>query len=333
VRWDDVNVRARGVATHLIDQGVLARLALVRSWEQFAATARDAGYPVDPRVPQSPAQLDRIIGSVAAARLALLGRWLGPRRAVLQVVYEAEERHALRALLRGAVQGLSPDTRLRTVIPTPELPAPALAELARAESPAALAAGLLRYGHPAGRALQSAQAGDHGGALLGMELALARTFAARTVRAARKGGRILRAFAGWTIDLENTSTLMQAAGLDLPPSDLFLAGGRVLTLSRFTALAQSRDASVVQAGLDEVFAGTPYAAVFRHTDGALGMERRVLAAQIAWCKAMARLQPLGPAVVLGILLAIRAEAWDLRAAAWAVALEATAGLSVLAERT
>ncbi|HEX9892974.1 MAG TPA: V-type ATPase subunit [Gemmatimonadales bacterium] len=325
MRWDDVNARARGLATHLLDEPNRLRLAKARTWDQLVQVARDAGYPLGDRPPDSLDQFDAAVGEVTAKRLALLGRWLGYRRTALAVVYEVEERQALRALLRGAVQGVSPAARLRSVLPTPALPRATLQQLARAQSPAELAALLLRHGHPAGRALAAAVADPRPPGLLGLELALSRTFAARATRAARRGGRILRAFASWTIDLENAWTVLQAPGwgAEAIAPDGFLGGGRVLGLERFTALARLEDSSAIRNGLAEAFGGSPFATMFdAHGGDDAGFERRALTAEIEWCQPMARLQPLGPAVVLGVLLRIRAEAHDLRAAAWRIALAA-----------
>jgi vacuolar-type H+-ATPase subunit C/Vma6 len=160
-------------------------------------------------------------------------------------------------------------------------------------------------------------------------MALARTFAARATRAARRGGRILRAFAAWIVDLENAWALLQAPewGPDVEAADLFLPGGRALRLERFSELSRAGVDSIHD-GLADAFAGSPFRRLFvAESAGENRFERRALGAQIDWCRAMARLQPLGPPVVLGVLLRIRAEAFDIRVAAWSAALLAPAGAS------
>lgn len=330
MRWDDVNARARGLATHLLNEQELHRVADAHSWDELVRALRDAGYPLGSAAPAGLEQLDTLVGEVTARRYALLGRWLDHRRSVLALVYEVEERDALRALLRGAVQGVSAARRIQGLTPTPELPRAALEDLAQAASPADLARLLLRHGHPAGRALDAAVTDPHPPGLLGLEMALARTFAARATRAARRGGRILRAFAAWIVDLENAWALLQAPewGPDVEAADLFLPGGRALPMERFSELSRAGVVDAIHEGLANAFAGSPFRRLFvAESAGENRFERRALGAQIDWCRAMARLQPLGPPVVLGVLLRIRAEATDIRAAAWSAALLAPAGAS------
>ena len=327
MRWDDVNARARGLGTHLIAPADLEGLAAVKSWEEFLRRLAEHGYPLSPDAPAANAdEFDRHVGNVTAERLALLSRWLGPRQGAVGVILELEERQSVRALLRGVVQGMSPGGRLHAVTPTPALPRPALERLATASSPADLAKQLVRLGHPVGRALEVALVHPTAPGLLGLELAISRTFAARAVRAARHGGRVLRAFTAGAIDLENAWTLLQvpAWGTDLKAEDAWLPWGHALPLARFAELAAG-DPAAVRTGLASAFAGSPLGVAFAAEGGKESdFERRALAAQIAWCTALARLQPLGPARVLLVLCRIRAEAHDLRSVAWGVALAAPA---------
>ena len=324
MRWDDVNARARGLGTHLLTPADLAELSRARSWDEFLHRLVARGYPVPPgAMAPNAGEFDRQVGDVTAGRLAILSRWLGARQGALGAVYELEERQAVRALLRGVVQGLSPGGRLHAVTPTRALPRPALERLAAAASPAELAAGLLQLGHPVGRALEVALAQPVAPGLLGLELAITRTFAVRATRAARQGGRVLRAFIAWTIDLENAWALLQAPawGARPRPEDFWLPGGQVLPLERFAEIA-SGEPGQVRSALASAFAGSPSAEVFGGSGDDAGYERRTLAAQITWCTALARLQPLGPAVVLLLVSRIRAEAHDLRSVAWGIELDA-----------
>lgn len=325
MRWDDVNARARGLATHLLTPRDLHELVRARSPDDLQRLLEARGYPGAAEGAESASRFDRHVGDVTAVRFALLGRWLGPRRSALGVIYEVEERQAVRALLRGAVQALSPAGRLHAVTPTPGLPRPQLEALAAAASPADLARRLLALGHPVGRALQVATSEPATQGLLGLEAAVARTYAVRATRAARRGGRILRSFTAWAIDAENAWAVLQADlwGPQAQPQEFWLPGGRVLSPERFVQLAVAPEGA--RSELASAFAGSPFAAVFSQPPGGeAGFERGLLAAQIAWCRAMARLQPLGPAVVLGVLSRIRAEAHDLRAIAWGLELQAPA---------
>jgi hypothetical protein len=327
VRWDDVNARARGLATHLLGPADFADFATVRTREALLQHLAARAYPLPAGgIAPDPDAFDRLVGDVTAGRLALLSRWLGPRQEALGVMYELEERQAVRALLRGVVQGLSPTGRLRAATPTPALPRAALERLAAASSPADLAQWLLRLGHPVGRALQLALAAPLAPGLLGLELAITRTFAARARRAARRGGRVLRSFASWTIDLENVCTLLQAEAWrgDLEAEQAWLPGGRALPLARFASLAAG-DPAELPSAFESAFAGLPFGAMLGAPDLATaGLERRVLSSQIAWCRTLARLQPLGPAGVLLVVGRIRAEAHDIRALAWGIELGAPA---------
>ena len=187
--WGAVNARARGIATHLLDRESLLLAAGADSWDAATRTLVDRGYPAragEARL--TPLEFDRVTGQVLAERLGMLARWLGPRGRALAILSEETEFRTLRRLLRGAAQGISPGARLREAIPTAGLSERVLDRLSRAESPARLAELLLRLGHPAGRALQSAGAALRGSALWRLEGALARLFAERSTRAARRAG-------------------------------------------------------------------------------------------------------------------------------------------------
>lgn len=316
--WDAANARARGLATHFLAREDLVRAARTRSLPELGVRLSEAGYRVSDGLSASPADLDRRIGHTVGARYRLLGRWLGAGQAVLAVVMEDEDRRAIRSLLRGAAQGVSPGARLRGVNPTPTLGERVLERLAGAASPAALAAALVRAGHPAGRVLEAALADPHLAklGLLGLEAALSRLFATRAARAARSGGRIVRAFVEQALDLENSWTLLASSGWgkDVAADDLYLPGGRLVTRQWYGQMAADRDPVRMLEALRTRFAGGPLASVFDGESRDPGtLERRALAAQIAWFRVEARRNPLSAAVVLGVILRIRAEARDLRA--------------------
>jgi vacuolar-type H+-ATPase subunit C/Vma6 len=332
VRWDDVNARARGLATHLLRRADLLRAAAAGGWLAAARALLGRGYPADPTSAiASPDDFDREVGRVAARRLGILARWLAARRPALAVVYGDEERRSIRALLRGAVQGSAPEARLRGLLPTAGLSERALGLLSRADSPAGLVHALLRLGHPAGRALEAAA--PHGSAasggwlgLLRMEVALSRLFAARATRAARRGGRLVRRFAAALIDLENLWTLdgLGDWSADVAPADLFLPGGEIVSRARFVELASVPGPARRRAELKVALRRTAFARLFE-PDNRLGSEGRALAAMIAWLRSEARREPLGPAVLLEVVERIRAEAHDVRAAVGGAQLAAPLG--------
>jgi vacuolar-type H+-ATPase subunit C/Vma6 len=323
--WGAANARARGLATHLLDRPALIHAAGAGSWAATIRRLVEQGYALpDAGAELSPEEFDRATGEVQLARLRLLGRWLGGQREALAILYEDEERRILRALLRGAAEGPSPEARLRGLSPTPGLSRRAMERLARVESPALLAEALVRMGHPAGRAL--AQAARHSSeaappGLWRLETALSQTFALRATRAARRGGKEVRGFVGLLIDLENAGSLLLARdwGPEIGPDEVFLPGGTVLDRKRFAALAALPDQAGVSVALEQAFAHTPLARVFR-VEGSRDFDARASSALLEWLRHESRRNPLGPGVVLWVLQRIRAEARDLRFLSAAVQL-------------
>ena len=328
MRWDDVNARARGLATHLLDRRALDALAASSEWTTFLARVATLGYPLDPGSGAlvDPPAFDRAVSGVASARLALLGRWLADRRAVLAVALEDEERRTVRALLRGVAQGASPGARLRAVIPTPALPPRALERLARASTIAELARELVRLGHPAGRVMEDQLRRSSAPGLRTLEWALTRMFSQRAVRAARRGGTVVRQFASDLVDEANLWTLLLAAPLetDAPPDSEFLPGGARVTKTLFARLRVERDGDRLLEALRVALSGSPLGVALAPDPLDLAsVEARAAAARIAWLRRVARRDPLGPAVVLSVLERIRAETRALRAIAWGVAFGAS----------
>jgi vacuolar-type H+-ATPase subunit C/Vma6 len=329
MRWDDVNARARGLATHLLDRSALASLSGVPDWPAFVSRVTALGYPLDLAggATADPPAFDRAVSLAASARLGLLERWLSARAGVLAVVLEDEEFRTVRALLRGAAEGASPGARLRASTPTPQLPMRSLERLARAASVPELARELQRIGHPAGRALQDALGRASAPDLRALEWALARLFTVRAVRAARAGGPVVRRFASELVNQENAWTLLLAAPLE--PGGAadrdFLPGGMLLTREHFARLRAERDGDRVLQELRRLLEGTALGTALAAEPFDLSsLEQRAASARIAWLRGLARRDPLGPAVILAVLERIRAEARALRAIAWGVAFGAPA---------
>lgn len=325
--WGAANARARGLATHLLDRASLLFAAGAGSWQAAARALVERGYPLDERGAQlTPQELDRATGQVLSRRLSLLGRWLGPRREALAILYEEAEYRALRKLVRGATQGVAPGARLRGTTATPGLPERALELLAQARSPAHLTETLIRLGHPAGRALQAAGGVAKAPELWRLEGALAQVFALRATRAARHAGRAVRRFAAMLIDLENAEALLlrQEWGSEASAEDVFLPGGLVLDRARFGAAA-ALGADRIEMALAGWFARTPLGKLFGGPPGEQSFEARALSALLAWQRREGRRDPLGPGVVLEVIERMRAEAHDVRLVSGAADLGAPPG--------
>lgn len=323
--WGDLNARARGLTTHLLTHAHLDALAHAPDRVALAAELRRLRLPVAEE-DTSPAALDLAVRRVAAARLRILAWWCGPRAPVLAVLFEDEDRRSLRAVLRGAVQGVAPEARLAGLVPSGALPERALQELARQDNPGAAAALLVAWRNPYGTALlphASAAQPD----LFKLELELNRTYAERALRASRKVGGLLIAYVRETIDLENayTAFVLAAEGKDVTPKDAFLPGGDHVTVEVFE-VAAAADPAVAGRKLAAAFADTPLGPAFeRHGNDAVQLEDAVLRIRVRELARATRLDPLGPAPLLAYALRLRAELLDLRRIIWGVALGAPRG--------
>lgn len=331
--WGDVNARARGLATRLLDRPTLERLGREGSLREVAEGLRARGFPVraEGAERRTPEALEEAVRRGTGARTALLARWLGPRTEVLRVLFEAEDRRSARALLRGAAAGAPPADRIAGLVPTPELPAEALKELAEAPGPADVARGLRERGHPFGEALS--EEGGEASDLLEVERRLAASFAARAVAAVPRRESALRRFVARVLDLENGWTaLLWDGSSDEPPAEgFFLEGGRVLDRERFRRVAGGDSFAGRREALAAAFGNTPLGrAIGRAPDDPGVLAVRTLRARIAEERAAALRAPLGPAPVLLYALRLRGEASDLRRIVWGAALGAPAG-TVLGE--
>jgi vacuolar-type H+-ATPase subunit C/Vma6 len=324
-RWEDLTVRTRGLATHLLTPGQLDALARAPDLDALGDAFRALGLLVPEAGAVTPEQLELAVRRAAAARLHTLTRWAGARKALLAVVFEDEDRRSLRAMLRGAVHGAPPEERLGGVIPTPALPERALGELARQPTTGAVAALLTAWGSPYGTALLPDAAATHPD-LLTLEYRLNRAFAARALEGARAArSRQLVEFVRDTIDLENAATAFVLGGAekDAPSNQAFLDGGRRLPLAAFLDAIAAREPNEVGRRLAAAFRPDPLGtALERHANDPAALEEALLRQRIATLRARAWWDPMGPATVLGYVLQLRAEMLDLRRAIWGVALGA-----------
>lgn len=323
-QWEDIDARARGLATHLPSDTELQLLSGVSDAAALAVDLRRLGVPLAAETVPQPRELELAVRRWAAAALATLARWAGPRTLALAAIYEEEDRTSLRAMFRGASCGVPVEARLSGLIPTPSLPERALEELARQVSVGAVVTLLQVWGNPYGVAL-SRVARIAEPDLFAIELALDRTFAARALAAARRGGPELVAFVGESVDLANavTAVVLAAAGKDVVPKDAFLPGGVRVSIVAFEEAAAAGGPGRAGVRLARSFAPSPLANAFRNLGGDPDrLDDELLRLRVEELHQRVLLSPLGSAPVLWFALRLKACVIDLQRIIWGQALAA-----------
>ena len=331
IRWEDVDARARGLASHLLSSAELQLLARAPDIPALEAELRRLGFPLAGDAALEPAELEVGVRRWAAAALATLARWAGTRAAALAIIYEDADRKSLRAILRGALCGAPADTRLSGLIPTPTLPERALEELARQVSIPAIVTLLQVWSNPYGAALSAAARAAQPDPFA-IDLALDRTFAIRALAAARRGGPDLVAFVRESLDLANavTAILLAAAGKDIVPKDAFLPGGARVSIVTFEEAAAAGGPGLAGIRLARAFAPSPFASAFHDLAADPSrLEDDLLRVRVRALQRRVLLSPLGPAPVLWFALRLRACVADLQRIIWGAAL-ATPGADLVA---
>jgi len=327
--WDDLNARARGLATHLLGRAALDRMARAADLPAVATELAHRGYPVPAGAGAAPA-LDLGARRAAGTRLALLARRAGHRAEPLRILFEDEDRRSIVALLRGAAAGAPEDQRLAGLVPTPALPERALRALARQSSLSSVAALLGAWRHPLADDLpREATAAEPD--LLRLETAVTRVFARRALAGARRTGRhgLLSRYVRDLIDQENAwAALSLSSEREARPADYWLEGGERLTREVFERAFGAGGPAAAAPLLATALAGTPIAAALADAAdrGAADLERRALAGRIRDLQSEARHAPLSPAPLLWYALRLRAEVLDLRWLAWGLTLGAPPAL-------
>jgi vacuolar-type H+-ATPase subunit C/Vma6 len=324
--WDDLNARARGLGTHLLGSQVLEGLAQAPDLTAVAAELERRGYVIDESARGSAAGLELAARRAAAAKLRILSRWAEHRTETLVVIFEDEDRRSITALIRGAVQHAPAELRLSGLIPTNELPERALEELARQPSAPAVVALLAVWGHPLGKAAQSAAAGAEPD-LLSLETAINVAFVQRALRGARRAGRrgVLYRYVRQLVDIQNAYAALVLSQEKGEPraAEQWLPGGGGIPLPLFERAVATRDSAAAARLLATGFGTSRLARVFAHPDNhPAGLERAVLGAVIAELGDLTRTDPLSPATVLSYALRLRAEALDVRWLIWGISLGA-----------
>ncbi|MFI5310907.1 MAG: V0D/AC39 family V-type ATPase subunit [Gemmatimonadales bacterium] len=319
--WGDLVARARGLSGHLLRRAQLLPLCAARSVSDLAAQLSALGLVPTPVAGVSGDEhaLELALRRRAGARLRILANWAGSRREQLAPVFDDEDRRALRALLRGAIAGVAPESRLAGLVPTPSLPIRALEQLAGAGDIATIAALLVTWRHPFGPAL-AAEVQRKRPDLLQMEMTLLRTFATRAHDAARTSDAAMCLFVERIIDLENLRAALVIAEhpTDIEPVAVFVAGGRIVRVDDLELAASARNRADVVARLAPRIARTPLAAALV-ADGRPA-DDGVLDELVAEFRRLAIREPLGTAPVILFVLGQRAELHALVRILWSVSL-------------
>lgn len=321
--WEALAARARGLGTHLLGEARMRRVEGVGSLMELAHELEGTVYGrfLPPRATGGDV-LETAISRSVSDRLETLERWAGPHGEMLTVVFLEQDMHNVRVLLRGAMGGLGPDQRLAGTVPTPALPRRALETLARAETPAAIAATLTVWAHPLGPALL-AEAARASADAFRMEVVLARRFAEEAPRAASTGGRHLRRFVAESLDVQNivTALLLAGARSESPVADLFVDGGRALSRGGFVRAAEEEDRTRAAATLATELRGVPIVGALEDSlPSPAALSRAIASGRIERLRSAARLEPVSPLPVLLFVLGLREEARRLRRSLWRTAL-------------
>jgi vacuolar-type H+-ATPase subunit C/Vma6 len=296
VFFGDLAARARGLATRLYSREELLVLARSEDLAAFAqalrARPRFAGAFEHP----SAEELDRAVRRGARAISNALEDWAGPRRSALLALFEDEDRRSLRAIIRGAIQGLPKEARLKGLIPTFALPERALEDLAAQSSVAQIAARLIAWNNPLAEAVLP-ESKKNKPDMFEIELALDRTFTRRAREGARSGDEHLQRYVRRLIDLSNRCSAMLLYGREDASlfTEVFLEGGEHFMKEDFDSIAKSGGEAV------------------RFQD-------RALADSIAATKRTALIEPTGSAPVVLLSLLLRACTTDLARLIWGLSI-------------
>lgn len=296
-----IAARARGLTNQILTADLLAAIELARDAPGLAAALGRAGLPPEPH----PDSLEAVVQRRVAHDLATLAHWSG----ALAPLELDEDRRSLRIVVRTLAASLPASRRVAGAIATGTLPAPVLAAIAAAPDLPAVADVLARRGHPFAIVLAGAALDP-----LAIEIALARRFA----ELARARDRAMRTYISQVIDVENAiaALLLALRGDGVP--DAFVPGGRVLDRDTF-AEAIAEPVAAARARLADAFVRTPLAAaLFAPAPGAI--EDAALSWQLATQAKLRRLEPLGLAPAIHLVLRRRDEARRLRRAGWRLAM-------------
>jgi len=287
----------------------MTRLSEADSVESLARALATLGLVPDETAGASAPALDLALRRSAAASVRILWRWLGDREGVMAVGLDLEDRRSLRALIRGAAEGVHAEARLAGLIPTPALPERLLEELAGRVRIREQAALLVAAGHPYGPAILAAAA-EAFPDLFSIELAIVRTFAERALRGGRTGGGFLLDYVRRVIDRDNSRSILLGSAA---PS--FVSGGR-LSQEEFERAADAGDPPRAARILADALGGRLAVLLVRHASAPAALDESLEADDLAYLRHHARLDPLSPAPVLWYLRLLRRQSMELARLVW-----------------
>jgi len=315
--------RARGLALHLCSREQLERWAALPDPPALGqAMATDGRLATPLPAGAGAGDIEQAERRTAASLLGRLARWAGPDNPVLEAFHAEQDRRSLRALVRGAAQGASPEARLAGLLSTPRLPEAVLADLAQARSPREIAMRLLVLGDAHAEAMAALTARPRVD-LLDVELALTRVLAERWRLAAARGDAALREVLRTRIDLMNAQAALELAASpsDFDSASLFIAGGQALDSQAYLAAAGAGSSGAAAAVLARALAGTPLAGLIADTPEALArLEVAALVHAITVLRRRSRVEPLGSAPAQHFLARLAAQSIDIRRLAWGLEL-------------
>lgn len=327
--WADVNARARGLAGHLLDAPARGRVQAAPDLPSLCRELQRFGYPLEPGVGARTAE--RAVERVRSERQALLLRWLGKRCSHVRFVLEADDRRAIRALVRGAEAGLPASARVAAVPPACGVPEGWIRSAADTATPEEALSRLADLGQPlAERARvereELMETSPDLPPLLAVELALGRAWAGRAVEGGKRGGAEIRRAVALAVDLENAWSALVLAPSEGPlAAAAFLDGGGALSRDDFEDALAAPDRATCRARIADVLPGPLATPFLDPAIPATRLEHAVLALAVREQERELRRAPLGPAPLLACLLRLRLEAQELRGALWARALGAPPG--------
>jgi vacuolar-type H+-ATPase subunit C/Vma6 len=319
---DGAIARARGLSTHLLAGAAWEELRAVPDLAAVAERLRSGRDPVVGPGTASPQLLEAAIRRRAGARLATFARWCTDVPDVSGILLGEEDQRNLRLLVHGVVEGAPAVDRLRGTIPTPSLPAAALATLAAQTTLGAMASLLGVWRHPEAEALVSPRAPGPPD-LLALDAALTRSWAARATVAAARVDEELQRHVRAGIDLENalTAVMLAGGGPDVPELEP-VPGGTRLSLERWRSIAAAGSMAAALALAREAFTGTPFQHALSGPGGTALARSRAWDAALRIARVRARTAPLGSAPLIAFVLGVRDEVQRLQRLIWGLALGA-----------